>query len=61
VIPFATEVCPYANICQQSDNFVPAPECAPALVDQLVEVQALRTGAEQYGCRRSREFPRVDH
>jgi hypothetical protein len=40
---------PYANICEQCDNFVPAPEFAPALVDQLVDVQALQADAEQRG------------
>jgi integrase len=45
----AQEACPYANICEQCDNFVPAPEFAPALVDQLADVQELRTDAEQRG------------
>jgi integrase len=45
----AQEACPYANICEQCDNFVPAPEFAPALADQLADVQALRTDAQQRG------------
>jgi Phage integrase family len=45
----AQEACPYANICEQCDNFVPAPEFAPALVDQLADVQALQADAEQRG------------
>jgi integrase len=45
----AQEACPYANICEQCDNYVPAPEFAPALADQLTDVQALRTDAEQRG------------
>jgi integrase len=45
----AQEACPYANICEQCDNFVPAPEFAPALADQLADVQALQTDAQQRG------------
>jgi integrase len=45
----AQQACPYANICEQCDNYVPAPEFAPALVDQLTDVKALRTDAEQRG------------
>jgi hypothetical protein len=41
--------CPYANICEQCDNFVPAPEFAPALKSQLADVKALRSDAEQRG------------
>jgi hypothetical protein len=41
--------CPYANICEQCDNFVPAPEFAPALDSQLADVKALRDDAEQRG------------
>lgn len=41
--------CPYANICEQCDNFVPAPEFAPALESQLADVKALRDDAEQRG------------
>jgi integrase len=45
----AQEACPYANICEQCDNFVPTPEFAPVLADQLADVQALRTDAAQRG------------
>jgi integrase len=41
--------CPYANICEQCDNFVPAPEFAPVLKAQLADVKALRRDAEQRG------------
>lgn len=41
--------CPYANICEQCDNFVPAPEFAPVLKSQLADVKALRSDAEQRG------------
>jgi hypothetical protein len=40
---------PLVNICEQCDNFVPAPEFAPALADQLADVQALHTDAAQRG------------
>lgn len=45
----AQDACPYANICEQCDNFVPAPEFVPALQDQLADVEALRADAEQRG------------
>ena len=41
--------CPYANICEHCDNYVPAPEFTPALQDQLADVQALRDDAERRG------------
>ncbi|CAN5890325.1 hypothetical protein BH23ACT12_BH23ACT12_23740 [soil metagenome] len=41
--------CPYANICEQCDNFVPASEFAPALRSQLADVTALRQDAEGRG------------
>jgi hypothetical protein len=41
--------CPYANICEQCDNFVPAPEFALVLKSQLADVKALRSDAEQRG------------
>jgi len=43
--PPRQEACPYANFCEQYDNFVPAPEFAPALVDQLADVQAVQDRA----------------
>ena len=45
----AADACPYANICEHCDNFVPAPEFATALQDQLADVQTLRDDAEQRG------------
>jgi integrase len=43
------EACPYANICEQCENFVTAPEFAPALDAQLDDVRALRDDAEARG------------
>jgi hypothetical protein len=45
----AADACPYANICEQCDNYVPAPEFAPALHDQLADIHSLRDDAEQRG------------
>jgi Phage integrase family len=45
----AADACPYANICEHCDNYIPAPEFAPALQDQLTDVRSLRTDAEQRG------------
>ena len=45
----AAEACPYANICEHCDNYIPAPQFAPALQDQLTDVQTLRDDAEQRG------------
>jgi site-specific recombinase XerD len=41
--------CPYANICEQCDNYLPAPEFADALGAQLADVIALRKDAETRG------------
>ncbi len=41
--------CPYANICEQCDNFTTAPEFAPALTDQLADLNTLRDDAEARG------------
>jgi len=46
----AGDACPYANICETCDNYTPAAEFIPALTDQLTDVHALRTDAEQRGC-----------
>jgi integrase len=43
------EACPYANICEQCDNFVTAPEFLPALEEQLADVRALHDDAETRG------------
>ena len=39
------EACPYANICEQCDNYVAAPEFQPALEAQLADVVELRDDA----------------
>jgi integrase len=43
------DACAYANICEQCDNFVTAPEFLPALHEQLADVRALRDDAEMRG------------
>jgi integrase len=45
----AAEACPYANICEQCDNFVPAPEHADVLADQLTDIRALYHDAQTRG------------
>jgi hypothetical protein len=45
----AAEACPYANICEQCDNYVTAPEFIPQLQAQLADVTALRDDATQRG------------
>jgi hypothetical protein len=41
----AAEACPYANICETCDNFIPTAEFTPALQAQLADVRALRDDA----------------
>jgi hypothetical protein len=43
------EACPYANICEQCENFVTSPEFGPALEAQLLDVAALRDDASARG------------
>ena len=43
----AAGACPYANICETCDNFVPAPEHLPLMRDQLSDIRQLRADAEQ--------------
>jgi len=43
------EACPYANVCETCDNFVPGHEFAPALRAQLDDVRALKEDAERRG------------
>ena len=43
------EPCPYANICEQCENFVTAPEFGPALESQLEDVRSLRDDAQARG------------
>jgi len=45
----AAEACPYANICEQCDNYVTAPEFIPQLQAQLTDITALRDDAAQRG------------
>ncbi len=48
-VHLAGEACPYANICEQCDNFMPAPEFIPALQAQLADITQLRNDAERRG------------
>lgn len=43
----AAGACPYANICEQCDNFTPAPEFAPVLQAQLDDIRVLRDDAAE--------------
>jgi site-specific recombinase XerD len=43
------EACPYANICEQCENYVTTPEFVPALEAQLDDVSALRDDAASRG------------
>lgn len=43
------EACPYANVCEQCDNFVTTTEFVPELQSQLADVTALRQDAEARG------------
>lgn len=45
----AAEACPYANVCETCDNFVPAPEFVPALRSQLTDIRELRADADRRG------------
>lgn len=45
----AAEACPYANVCETCDNFVPGREFVPALRAQLDDVHALKDDAERRG------------
>ena len=45
----AAEACPYANICEQCDNFVTTTEFIPALQAQLADVTALHDDAAERG------------
>ncbi|MGH9307684.1 MAG: tyrosine-type recombinase/integrase [Acidimicrobiales bacterium] len=41
--------CPYANICEQCDNYVPDPDRAEVITGQLDDIRTLRVDAEQRG------------
>ncbi len=45
----AAGACPYANICETCDNFITGPEFAPALRNQLADVQHLHADAQSRG------------
>jgi hypothetical protein len=45
----AAEACPYANICEQCDNYVTAAEFTPQLQAQLADITALRDDAAERG------------
>jgi integrase len=45
----AAEACPYANVCETCDNFVPGDEFAPALRSQLEDIRSLKDDAEHRG------------
>jgi len=45
----AGDACPYANICEQCDNFTPTTEFIPALQAQLADITQLRNDAERRG------------
>jgi hypothetical protein len=60
----AAESCPYANICEQCDNYVTAPEFIPQLQAQLADITALRDDAAERGwhtevARHSRVIARI--
>jgi integrase len=41
--------CPYANMCEQCDNFVPDPDQRDVITGQLDDIRALHDDAEQRG------------
>jgi integrase len=43
------EACPYANICEQCENFIAAPEFGPTLRSQLADIHHLRDDARTRG------------
>ena len=43
------DACPYANICEQCDNYIAAPEFQPALEAQLADIHDLRDDAKARG------------
>ena len=47
----AAEACPYANVCETCDNFVPAPEFILALRSQLADIGELHADASRRGWR----------
>ena len=47
--PKAAGPCPYANICEQCDNFVPDPAATAAISNQLDDIHALQADAQARG------------
>lgn len=45
----AAATCPYANIGEHCDNYIPAPEFAPVLQDHPADVHTLRDDADRRG------------
>jgi hypothetical protein len=45
----AAQACPYANVCEQCDNFVTATKFIPALQAQIADVTALHDDAAERG------------
>ena len=45
----AAEACPYANICETCENFLPADDFLPALRAQITDVRELRDDAATRG------------
>ena len=41
--------CPYSNICEQCDNFVPDPARADVIAEQLDDIRLLHDDADQRG------------
>jgi integrase len=48
-LPAEAGACPYANICEHCENFMPAPQAAGILQAQLADVRLLHADAEQRG------------
>jgi integrase len=60
------QACPYANVCEQCDNFVTTAEFLPALKAQLADVTALRDDAQARGwdaevARHARVIASIEH
>jgi len=61
----AAAACPYANVCEQCDNFVSSPEFLPALRSQLDDAINLKRDAEARGwdsevARHARVIAKID-
>ncbi len=47
--PQAAGACPYANICEQCDNFIPNPEGTALIASQLQDIRTLQADAQARG------------